>query len=119
MFNDDNLPPGLEQEDWDEFIEHRKELKKPLTDRAKRRMLMKLHRMREAGEPLDQVIDRAIVNGWQDVYPIPPELRLKKQKEFYQAKEPEPEVSDEKAAENVRYLHDALNGAMKIQGGGR
>lgn len=113
MFDPNKTPSWLNEDDWKDFQAHRKEIGRPMTDTAKRRMLMKLYRMREASEPISQCMERSMVNGWKDVYPIPPELRETKpqsHREFQRDSEPESNLTDEEVAKNVRYLKDALNG---------
>lgn len=118
MFDEKNLPPGLEREDWDDFVAHRKEIGKPMTEPAKRRALMKLHRMREAGENLTQVIEQSMDCNWTGLWPV--KRKENKPQAHQEAKKQDvPEVDEETARENVRYLHDALNGTMKITGTGR
>ena len=122
MFDSDNLPPKLEEQDWLDFVQHRKEIKKPMTDTAKRRMLKKLYEMGQAGEPIAQCMERSMVNGWADVYCMPPDLRQSGRPQSHRdfEKEPEPEpISEEQAQDNVRRLHEAIDGTMKISGGRR
>jgi hypothetical protein len=61
------LPGWLSAEDWADFVEHRKDIRKPMTDRAERRMLKQLCALHTAGHDVTALIDRAIRNGWQDV----------------------------------------------------
>jgi hypothetical protein len=53
---------------WGDFLEMRKKIRKPATDRAKDLILKKLHKddIKMAMARLEQ----SIVNGWQDVYPL-------------------------------------------------
>lgn len=66
---------------WCEFIEHRKEIKKPMTELAIKKMLKKL-----AAYPSDiatAMLDQSIENGWQGVFPLkgvvttPPKASIK------------------------------------------
>jgi len=52
-----------------EFIEHRKEIKKPMTARAVKMLEKKLSRLQVQGYDPDLVLERSMINGWQDVYP--------------------------------------------------
>lgn len=59
----------LELEMWTDFVQHRKDIKKPLSPVAEKRMLSKLSRFMEQGLNVNAMLERSIVNGWQDVYP--------------------------------------------------
>ena len=53
------------------FEEMRKKMKKPLTDHARELILKKLFDLSEGDlDTMIQLIDRSIVNGWSDVYPL-------------------------------------------------
>jgi len=61
-------PPGISQEAADEFIQHRKNLKKPLTQNAfNRAMLQALKASAEIGITPDEAIHETIDAGWQGV----------------------------------------------------
>ena len=59
----------LELEMWTDFVQHRKDIKKPLSQVAEKRMLSRLSRFLEQGLNVNAMLERSIVNGWQDVYP--------------------------------------------------
>ena len=65
----DNLiiPEWLEAETWDEFKKHRKKIKKPMTEFAEKKMLLKLDGLRKDGHDPTQLLDTAIMNGWQGI----------------------------------------------------
>ena len=52
-----------------DFIDHRKKIKKVMTDKAIDLFVNKLVNLRENGYDIDSMIEDAIVNGWQTVYP--------------------------------------------------
>lgn len=58
----------LDEELFQDFIEHRKYLKKPMSPVAEKRMKMKLERWLEEGYDVTAMVERSITNGWQDVY---------------------------------------------------
>lgn len=66
------LPDWLPLEDWQGFIEMRKAIKKPMTDRAVQMIINKLSKMK--GTP-SAILQQSIINNWQDVF----ELRENKQ----------------------------------------
>lgn len=62
------LPDWLPAEKWQEFIEHRKALRKPMTDKARSRMLTHLADLQAKGHDAVALMGKAIRSGWLDVY---------------------------------------------------
>ena len=63
------LAPGwMPAKEWADFVEHRKQVKHPLTGLAAERLIAKIARLREAGYCPTKLIDAAIRNGWRDVF---------------------------------------------------
>jgi hypothetical protein len=54
---------------FSEFVGSRQDLKKPMTERAKKMMVNKLLRLEAQGYCPTLLMERSIINGWQDVYP--------------------------------------------------
>lgn len=52
------------------FIEFRKKIKKPMTDRAVELMISKLNGMTESVPEQIEIINQSIMNGWQGVFPL-------------------------------------------------
>ena len=52
------------------FAEHRKKLKKPMTDRAKELLLSNLSKMASTEQEQIAILNQSIVNGWQGVFPL-------------------------------------------------
>ena len=61
-------PPWVDQQLWDDFIDMRKKIKKPATDRAKQLLINELQKLVEQGYSQQDVIGNSIRNGWQDFY---------------------------------------------------
>lgn len=64
------LPDWLPSELWEEFKQHRKSMKKPMTTLAENKMIKALDKMRSEGQDIVQVIETSIANGWQGVFEI-------------------------------------------------
>ena len=63
------LAPGwMPAKEWADFVEHRKQVKHPLTPLAAERLISKIAKLREAGYCPTKLIDAAIRNGWRDVF---------------------------------------------------
>jgi len=63
-----DLPDWLNKTDWNDFVEMRKKLKKPMTDRAVNLMISKLEKMKNKGIDTSAVLQKSIVSDWIDVY---------------------------------------------------
>jgi hypothetical protein len=65
-----SVPLDVSPAVWDAFVEMRKKIRKPLTERAAALIGSKLQCMKQAGFIPDEVLDQSIRNSWQDVFPI-------------------------------------------------
>lgn len=64
------LPDGIDEETWNEFREYRKDIKRPMSDRAERMMLKKLTKLRDAGYDPNECMEQTMrTEKWWDVYP--------------------------------------------------
>lgn len=64
------LPDWLPNEVWEEFKQHRKQLKKPMSDLAQKKSIKQLEKMRSEGQDVVEVIEASIANGWQGLFNI-------------------------------------------------
>lgn len=64
------LPDWLPSELWEEFKQHRKSMKKPMSDLAQKKTIKALDKMRAEGQDIVEVIEASIANGWQGVFSI-------------------------------------------------
>jgi phage replication O-like protein O len=64
------IPEWINKETWDAFVEMRKVIKKPMTDRAKELMLGKLEKLKYLGQNVTEVLNQSILNNWSDVYEV-------------------------------------------------
>lgn len=64
----DCLPPGIDPDLWRDFVENRRQMKKPLTEVAKRRTLQKLVRLQGQGHDVNELIERSITSGWRGIF---------------------------------------------------
>jgi len=64
------LPDWLPSETWEEFKQHRKQLKKPMSELAQKKSIKQLEKMRSDGQDVVQVIEASIANGWQGLFEI-------------------------------------------------
>ena len=53
-----------------DFIEFRKKIKKPMTDRAVSLMLGKLYKMTSNVNEQIEILNQSIMNGWQGIFPL-------------------------------------------------
>ena len=62
------LPEWLPENIWNDFVELRKFIKKPMTDRAKQLMLLNLQKIKDNGHDPILAINKSIANNWSDIY---------------------------------------------------
>ena len=62
--NRENLSPATL-----DFIQHRKQIKSPMTERAIELFEKKLSSLKEEGYDIELLISDAIMNGWKTIYP--------------------------------------------------
>ena len=62
------LPDWISQDSWDGFVEMRKKIKKPLTDRACNGIINKLDKFGK--QNADAILDQSTENCWQTVYEL-------------------------------------------------
>ncbi len=62
------LPEWIDAQQWAEFLAHRKQLKKPMTEYAQHLAVKVLEKFRAAGHDPKASIDQSILNGWQGLF---------------------------------------------------
>lgn len=62
------LPNWLPEINWNDFVEFRKFIKKPMTDKAKQLMLSKLQKIKDNGYDPILAMNTSIANNWSDIY---------------------------------------------------
>jgi hypothetical protein len=64
------LPDWIDPEAWAGYVEMRKRIKKPMTERAAKLVVESLGRLKQAGNDPSAVLDQSTQNSWQGVFPI-------------------------------------------------
>jgi len=62
----DWLPPAA----WQDFLDHRKSLKAPMSELARTKAINKLDQLRREGNNPCEVLEQSIVNGWKGVFEV-------------------------------------------------
>ena len=62
------IPSFIEQENWDDFVEMRKKIKKPLTETAAKRLISKLTEFDANGFDANESLDYSIMGQYQGVF---------------------------------------------------
>lgn len=63
------LPDWIKPETWKDFEEHRRKLRKPMTDRARLGIVKRLELIiHDTGLTAEEVLENSITNGWQSVF---------------------------------------------------
>ena len=65
-----DYPEWLDMEQWKSFLEMRKMMKKPMTDRGQELAIKKLSDMKASGQSVDRIIDRSIMHNWMGLFPL-------------------------------------------------
>ena len=63
--NEPRLPDWIDPVVWEEFKNHRKKIKKPMTRFAERLMIKALAKAKSDGIVPNELLEAVIVNGWQ------------------------------------------------------
>jgi uncharacterized protein YdaU (DUF1376 family) len=64
------LPNWIPLETWQAFLEMRKKIKKPATEKAVVLLIAKLDKFRKSGQDVQAILEKSIVNDWQDIYEL-------------------------------------------------
>ncbi len=62
------IPEWIPKDPWNGFVEMRKRIKKPMTDRAMQLCVVELQRYRSQGHNVGELLDLATKNSWQGIY---------------------------------------------------
>lgn len=63
------------QETIFDFIEMRKSIKKPMTERAVKILINKLPRLSNSVDCQIKILEQSIINNWTDIYPVKNEIK--------------------------------------------
>jgi uncharacterized protein YdaU (DUF1376 family) len=66
-------PDWLPSEPWAGFVEMRKKIRAPLTERALTLAIGELERLRRAGEDPAAVLNQSVFRGWKGLFPVKPD----------------------------------------------
>ncbi len=64
------LPDFIDPKDWDDFIAHRVQIKKPMGNIAVTRAINLLTTFHNQGEDIHAVMDQSIINGWAGLFSL-------------------------------------------------
>lgn len=62
------IPDWVPAEAWEGYVEMRKRIKKPMTERAVALKIKALEEFRDAGHDLTRILDQSTENNWTDLY---------------------------------------------------
>lgn len=64
-------PAELLDDVWEDFEQHRRELKAPLSYVSTKRSFQFLAKMQALGQDMNEIVLRSITNGWKGLFPLP------------------------------------------------
>lgn len=65
-----NLPEWMPIDAWNGFVEMRKKMKKPMTDRAAQMKISDLHMFKEQGHDIEAILNQSTANNYLDLYEL-------------------------------------------------
>lgn len=74
------IPSFINPEIWKDFEAMRKQVKRPMSERAKKLIVARLQKFGE--DKANEILEQSIVNCWQDVYPLKTDKNNDKEDEY-------------------------------------
>jgi hypothetical protein len=71
LASDFEIPDFMDKKTWNDFLAMRVKIKKPATENAKILLVKKLTELKSLWNDPTKVLERSIVNNWQDVFALP------------------------------------------------
>lgn len=65
-----NIPDWVPIESWNGYLEMRKKIKRPMTDRAQQLAINTLDKLRQQGQDAGAVLDQSVMNSWQGLFAV-------------------------------------------------
>lgn len=65
-----DLPDFIDEQDWSDFLQHRKDSKSPMSTMAQNRAITILSKLTTNKEEAKEIINNSIANGWKGLFPI-------------------------------------------------
>jgi len=72
------IPEWIPADAWAGYVEMRKKIRKPMTDRAISLAVNTLTKLREEGYEPGAVLDQSVMNSWQGLFPIQEDRRTQR-----------------------------------------
>jgi len=64
------LPSWIDPSIWNDYLEMRKKIRKPATQKAQELIIKKLEQLKLSGQDPNRVLEQSIENSWQGVFPL-------------------------------------------------
>lgn len=64
------IPDWIPADAWAGYVDMRKKIKKPMTDRAVQLAIGTLEKYRDAGQNIGAVLDQSTMNSWQGLFEV-------------------------------------------------
>lgn len=74
------IPEFINPEIWKDFEAMRKQVKRPMSERAKKLIVARLQKFGE--DKANEILEQSIVNCWQDVYPLKVDKKGEREDEY-------------------------------------
>lgn len=64
------IPDWVDKVIWSNFEQHRRDMKSPLSNQAKKLCLAKLEKLKNEGYDVGEILNQSILNGWKGLFPL-------------------------------------------------
>jgi len=64
------IPEWIPAEAWAGYVDMRKKIRKPMTDRAIKLQFGVLEKLMDEGQDIGAVLDQSVINSWQGLFPV-------------------------------------------------
>lgn len=64
------IPDWIPNEAWQGYLDMRKKIRKPMTERAVALAINTLEKLRQQGQDIGAVLDQSTLNSWQGLFPL-------------------------------------------------
>lgn len=103
----------IDEEAWNGFMEMRRAIKKPMTERAISMLIHRLERLKQNGHDVNACLDQSTFHSWQDVYPLKDTEIPNMNRKYYEAPPAETDEARERSTAERKRVMDALRPTIR------
>jgi len=92
----------IDPDAWNGFMEMRRAIKKPMTERAISMLINRLEKLKANGHDVNACLDQSTFNNWQDVYPLKDKEIPNMKRQYMTSMHPSMTPEQKEAADEAR-----------------